>query len=68
MYVCAAVRDAGLQALDGFVLRCPHDARAYLDDIVPLALRFLSFDPNYAEGMDEEEGGDGGGSEEDDEE
>ncbi len=48
------------------MLRSPHDVRPYLDAITPTCLRYLSYDPNYADDMDEDE--EAAGSDEEDEE
>lgn len=53
------------QALDAFVLRSPHDARGALPQILPVVLRCLAHDPNFADDMDAEADSEGG---EDDEE
>ncbi|EFJ52089.1 hypothetical protein VOLCADRAFT_79240 [Volvox carteri f. nagariensis] len=50
------LREHCLQALEGFVLRCPHDTRSQLDAVQAAALRYLRYDPNFA--PDDEEGGD----------
>ena len=57
------VQEYCLQALESFVLRAPHDAKTHLEPILATALRRLSFDPNYADAMDED-----GDEEEEDEE
>ncbi len=55
----AALAPAYLQALEGFVLRCPHDTRPQLDAVLGAALRYLRYDPNYAGDEDEEGEGEG---------
>jgi len=66
------LRELCLQALEGFVVRCPHDARGHLDALLAAALRYLRHDPNFADDDDDDMGGgsgsDAGGSdiEEDD--
>ncbi len=47
------------------MLRSPHDARGALPQILPVVLRCLAYDPNFADDMDAE---DGSGGEEDEEE
>ncbi len=58
------LREHGLQALDAFVARAPHDARAKLPAILAVVLRCLAHDPNVADDMDAE---DGSGTDEDEE-
>ncbi|GFR41084.1 hypothetical protein Agub_g1724, partial [Astrephomene gubernaculifera] len=65
------LREHCLQALEGFVLRCPHDTRPSLEALQGAALRYMRYDPNYAgeeeEGGDEEDEDMGEGDEEGDE-
>ncbi len=49
------LKDFCLQALEAFVLKAPQASRAHLKGILPLALEYLSFDPNYADDMDEDD-------------
>jgi cullin-associated NEDD8-dissociated protein 1 len=56
-----------LQALESFVLRSPHEVRPYLDTILATTLKYLSYDPNYADDMDADEDGDEDEDEADDE-
>lgn len=56
-----------LQALESFVLRSPHEVRPYLDTILATTLKFLSYDPNYADDMDADDDGDEDEDEADDE-
>ena len=49
------LREFCLQALEAFVQHSPHEARPNLNQILDTALRFLSYDPNYAENMDEDD-------------
>ncbi|GLI69131.1 hypothetical protein VaNZ11_013686 [Volvox africanus] len=52
------LREHCLQALEGFVQRCPHDTRPQMDAVQSTALRYLRYDPNFA--------ADDGGDDEDD--
>ena len=49
------LREFCLQALEAFVQHSPHEARPNLKQVFDVALRFLSYDPNYADNMDEDE-------------
>ncbi|MEW5303601.1 MAG: hypothetical protein WDW36_006278 [Sanguina aurantia] len=55
------LREYCLQAMEGLVLRLPHESRAQLDPILATALKFLRYDPNFEdddaqdEPMEEEE-------------
>ena len=52
------VRETALGALDAFCTFCPQDMQLYADETLETALRFLKYDPNYAdqdEDMDLEE-------------
>ncbi len=49
------LRDFCLQALEAFVLRAPQASRSHLKAILPVALEYLSFDPNYADDMEEDD-------------
>ncbi|KAG2500009.1 hypothetical protein HYH03_002291 [Edaphochlamys debaryana] len=49
------LREHCLQALEGFVLRCPHDTRPHMEAVLAAALRYLRYDPNFA--ADDDEGG-----------
>jgi len=42
-----------LQAFESFVLRCPKEIGPHLDKIVSIALKFIKYDPNYADDEDE---------------
>lgn len=44
-----------LQALESFMLRCPHVAKGHFPAIFPIALSSLRYDPNYTEGMEEDQ-------------
>lgn len=57
------LRELCLAALEGFVLRCPQASRGHLDVILDVVQASLSYDPNYADDMEEDEDAD----EEDDE-
>ncbi|KXZ56874.1 hypothetical protein GPECTOR_1g789 [Gonium pectorale] len=61
------LREHCLQALEGFVLRCPHDTRPQLDAVLAAALKYLRYDPNFAADDDEEGGDDDMGDDEEDE-
>ncbi|GIL73243.1 hypothetical protein Vretimale_4847 [Volvox reticuliferus] len=74
------LREHCLQALEGFVLRCPHDTRPQMDAVLSTALRYLRYDPNFAaddddcdeddmgEDDDADDDGDGDGGEYSDDE
>lgn len=55
------------QALETFVLRCPHDVTSDSSSILALALEYLSYDPNFtdddADAMDEDRGFENGDEE-----
>jgi cullin-associated NEDD8-dissociated protein 1 len=51
------VREAALVALEGFLASCGSEMRAYTDETILAALRFLKYDPNYNDDGDEEMGG-----------
>ncbi|KAG2450178.1 hypothetical protein HYH02_000280 [Chlamydomonas schloesseri] len=59
------LREHCLQALEGFVLRCPHDTRPLLEAVLAAALRYLRYDPNFAADDDDEDGGGGSGGDDD---
>jgi hypothetical protein len=44
-----------LQAFDSFVQRCPKEIGQHLDEIVATALRYIKFDPNYADEEEEDD-------------
>ncbi|KAG6780047.1 hypothetical protein POTOM_016455 [Populus tomentosa] len=48
------LREYGLQALESFLLRCPRDIYSYCDEILHLALEYLSYDPNFTDNMEED--------------
>ncbi|GJP34416.1 hypothetical protein CLOM_g18863 [Closterium sp. NIES-68] len=66
------IREYSLQALESFVVRCPKDVSAHCEAILDLALKYLSYDPNFTddamEGDEEGEGGEEEEEEEDDDE
>ena len=43
-----------LQAFESFVLRCPKEIGPHVDGIVAVALKFIKYDPNYADEGEEE--------------
>lgn len=51
------VREAALVALEGFLASCGSEMRAFTDETIAAALRFLKYDPNYNDDDDEEMGG-----------
>lgn len=61
------LREYCLQALEAFVQHSPHEARPNVHHIFETALQFLSYDPNYADNMDEDEEEEDEDMEEDDE-
>lgn len=60
-----------LQALESFVQKCPHDAKAFLEPYLAVALQYLKYDPNFADDMEEDQdhndGDDDGGDDDEDE-
>lgn len=48
------LREYSLQALESFLLRCPRDISPYCDQILYLALEYLSYDPNFTDNMEED--------------
>ncbi|EIE20950.1 TIP120-domain-containing protein [Coccomyxa subellipsoidea C-169] len=48
------LRDYCLQALEAFVLRSPLDSKRHLDSIFDIAQQSLSYDPNYADDMEQD--------------
>jgi len=59
------LRELCLAALEGFVLRCPQASRGHLDAILDVVQASLSYDPNYADDMEQD---DDEGDEEDEDE
>ncbi|CAI5478422.1 unnamed protein product [Closterium sp. Yama58-4] len=60
------IREYSLQALESFVVRCPKDVAEHCEAILDLALKYLSYDPNFTDdAMDGE--GEGEGEEDEDE-
>ena len=47
--------------------RSPHEVRAYVETILATTLKYLSYDPNYADDMDADDDGDEDEDEADDE-
>ncbi|KAF6251732.1 armadillo-type protein [Scenedesmus sp. NREL 46B-D3] len=60
------LREYALQALESFASRSPADARPFLDQLLSEALRYIKYDPNYADDDMDEDGGDAGSDEEED--
>lgn len=48
-------REAALVAIESFLSSCPSDMRAYSQDCIEGCLRFLRYDPNMADDLDEAE-------------
>ena len=46
------VREASLVALEAFLASCAQDMRAFTNETIDAALRFLRYDPNLAQGED----------------
>lgn len=42
--------------MEGFVLCCPHDARPHLDALLLSGLKYIKYDPNFADDGMEEDG------------
>lgn len=61
------LRENSLQALESFVLRCARDVSPYCEMILDLALKYLSYDPNFTDDMDEDQNEDNADEEEDEE-
>ncbi|XP_022723263.1 cullin-associated NEDD8-dissociated protein 1-like isoform X1 [Durio zibethinus] len=61
------LREYSLQALESFLLRCPRDISSYCDEILHLALEYLSYDPNFTDNMEEDTDDENHEEEEDDE-
>ncbi|KAF2196726.1 TIP120-domain-containing protein [Delitschia confertaspora ATCC 74209] len=47
------VREAALIAVEGFLASCPQDMRAYTNETIDAAKRFLKYDPNLAQDDDD---------------
>ncbi|KAI0491040.1 armadillo-type protein [Xylaria cf. heliscus] len=65
------IREAALVALDSFIASCGGQMRPYTDEVISACLRYLKFDPIYANDEDEdmeEDGGEDDDDEEDDDE
>ncbi|CAH9086044.1 unnamed protein product [Cuscuta europaea] len=48
------LREYSLQALESFLLRCHRDISSYCNEILHLTLKFLSYDPNFTDNMEED--------------
>ncbi|XP_071701048.1 cullin-associated NEDD8-dissociated protein 1-like [Rutidosis leptorrhynchoides] len=48
------LREYSLQALESFLLRCPRDIFSYCNEILHLALEYISYDPNFTDNMEED--------------
>ncbi|GAX78344.1 hypothetical protein CEUSTIGMA_g5786.t1 [Chlamydomonas eustigma] len=60
------LKEICLQAIDGFLQRCPLDSRTHLNTLLGVSLKYLKHDPNFVDDdMNEDEGGDGGDDDED---
>ncbi|KAF5826060.1 armadillo-type protein [Dunaliella salina] len=63
------LREHCLQAMEGFVLCCPTDARSHMGALIDAGLKFIKFDPNFAgENMDEDGAEEEGGEEDEEQE
>ena len=49
------VRETALVALEAFLASCPQEMRPFTNDTITSCLRFLKYDPNYADEDDDEE-------------
>ncbi|KAF2434064.1 cullin-associated NEDD8-dissociated protein-like protein [Tothia fuscella] len=49
------VREAALITLESFLLACPEDMKYFTKDTIDIINRFLKYDPNLAEDIDDEE-------------
>lgn len=49
------LRENCFQAFESLVLKCPKDISPFLADIITLALKYIKYDPNYAEEGDDED-------------
>ncbi|KAK4788547.1 hypothetical protein SAY86_019866 [Trapa natans] len=61
------LREYSLQALESFLLRCPRDIVSYCDEILNLTLKYISYDPNFTDTMEEDTDNENYEEEEDDE-
>ena len=61
------LRELCLQALEAFVQHSPHDARSSVGKILETSLKYLNYDPNYADNMDEDDDAEDEDMEEDEE-
>lgn len=49
------LREICLQALESFVLRCPAETNAYINQLQQVGLEYMKYDPNFADADDEDE-------------
>ncbi|KAJ2902206.1 Cullin-associated NEDD8-dissociated protein 1 C-terminal part [Zalerion maritima] len=49
------VREAALATLESLLAACPHEMCPYTDETIAACLRYLKYDPNYAQDDDDEE-------------
>ena len=49
------LRESCFMGLESFVTKCPTKVAPHLPQIIPAALAFLAYDPNYSYGLDENE-------------
>lgn len=49
------LREICFQTFESLIYRCPKEISTFLKDIIPVALKFIKYDPNYAVGSDEED-------------
>eukprot|EP00983_Pelagomonas_calceolata_P042850 1138678-Pelagomonas_calceolata.AAC.10 len=50
-----------IKAMEGFVLCCPTDARSHMSALIDAGLKFIKFDPNFADEDMDEDGAEEGG-------
>uniref|UniRef100_A0A7S3QNX2 TATA-binding protein interacting (TIP20) domain-containing protein n=1 Tax=Dunaliella tertiolecta TaxID=3047 RepID=A0A7S3QNX2_DUNTE len=62
------LREHCLQAMEGFVLCCPTDARSHMSALIDAGLKFIKFDPNFADEDMDEDGAEEGGEEDEEQE
>jgi cullin-associated NEDD8-dissociated protein 1 len=48
------VRETALVALEAFLASCPQEMRGFTEDTITACLRYLKYDPNYADDDDED--------------
>lgn len=61
------LREFCLQTLESFVHHSPHDARSSVNQIFQTSIRYLNYDPNYADDMEEDNDAEDEDMDEDDE-